>query len=479
LEEVAGIGHGRNKLHVLVIDADQAMRSACVEIAAGKGFEAEGLREADDPQELLRRHTADILLMELNANWPQGLQLIEKVKALKPEIAIIAMTAAASIGSAVEAMRRGATDYLPKPFVMEQLEAALGEAARRHAIKDVENQVCFSQEMDKLYRLVTKVAQSRHPALIVGESGTGKETVARSIHAQGEDPSQPFLTLDCGALTPEQIECELFGCAEGAFFRGPCNSLGVLASAERGTVFLEEIGELSAGLQGRLLEVLQEKEIRRAGAAHRVPFHARLLATSSLDLGAAVTKGAFRKELYYRLNVVTLRIPPLRERRSDIPLLAAHFLERMSRETGQKFTLSGDTLRSIMGYDWPNNIRELENTIERACTLSSRSVIQLIDLPTQLRNHELEARREAGAVHKQTLSQMPTDSVVEPVTPLAELEKRAILSTIEQLKGDKLLAAHLLGIGKTTLYRKLNAYGCRISHRTPGGRKLPDPLSIS
>jgi DNA-binding NtrC family response regulator len=472
LDEIMGMEHSGNKLHVLVIEEDDAMRSACMEIATQRGFAAEGLPEADDAQQLLRSHTVDLLLMELKASRREGLQLLEEVKALKPDTSIIVMTSSATIGSAVEAMRGGATEYLTKPFLMEELGTVLERAAHQRQVSGASrtlreqlrshggsgNLVGRSQEMDKLYRILAKVAQSHHPALIVGESGTGKETVARTIHAQSEFSSQPFLTVDCSALAPELIENELFGYVKGAFPGALRNAPGVLASAERGTVFLDEIGQLTPDLQGKLLKALQEKEIRPAGATHRIPLHARVLAASSVDLAAAVTKGTFRKDLYYRLNVVTLRIPPLRERRTDIPLLATHFLERMTRESGENYTLSDDALRGMMDYDWPENVRELERAVERACTMASGPVIHMGDLPTQLQNHELGLRREAAS-HMQRVQAVMQPAAAPRITPLAELEKQAILTTIKQLKGDKLLAARLLGIGKTTLYRKLKEYG--------------------
>jgi DNA-binding NtrC family response regulator len=463
-----------NGLHVLVIEEDAAMRSACMEIASQHGFTVDGLADVADAQQMLRSHTIDLLLLELKANRREGLQLLDAIKALKPDTAVIVMTASASIGSAVEAMRTGATEYLTKPFLMEELGTVLERAAQRHQANGasrslrerlrssggVGNLVGRSQEMDKLYRILAKVAQSHHPALIVGESGTGKESVARAIHSQSESAAQPFLAVDCGAFAPELIEQELFGYVKGAFAGAARNAPGLLASAERGTVFLDEVGQLTAELQAKLVRVLQEKEIRPAGATHRIPLHARILAASSTDLAAAVAKGTFRKDLYYRLNVVSLRIPPLRERRSDIPLLAAHFLERVGRESGESYTLSDDALRGMMDYEWPNNVRELERAIERACTMASGPVIHVGDLPTLLQNRELEQRREAmqqqtGAVQEavQPIAVMPK------ITPLAELEKQAILNTIRQLKGDKLLAAKLLGIGKTTLYRKLKEYG--------------------
>jgi DNA-binding NtrC family response regulator len=472
LDEMLGMEHSGNRLHVLVIEEDDATRSACMEIATQRGFSAEGLAEAHNAQQLLRSHTVDLLLMELKSSRREGMQLLEEVKALKPDTAIIVMTSTTTIGTAVEAMRGGATDYLTKPFLMEELGTVLERAAHHRQVSGASrtlrerlrssggagNLVGRSQEMDKLYRILAKVAQSHHPALITGESGTGKEMVARTIHGQSENASQPFLAVDCGAFAPEMIEHELFGYVKGAFPGALRNAPGVLASAESGTVFLDEIGQLTPELQGKLLRVLQEKEIRPAGATHRIPLHARILAASSVDLAAAVTKGTFRKDLYYRLNVVTLRIPALRERRSDIPLLATHFLDRMSRESGENYTLSDDALRSMMDYDWPQNVRELEGAIERACTMASGPVIHMGDLPTQLQNHELGLRREASQVQRaQSAIAQPT--ALPRVTPLAELEKQAILTTIRQLKGDKLMAARLLGIGKTTLYRKLKEYG--------------------
>jgi two-component system response regulator HydG len=445
-----------------------------MEIATNRGFAAKGLPDPMDAQELLRTHPVDLLLLELKASRREGLQLLQEVKTLKPETAVIVMTASATIGSAVEAMRTGATDYLTKPFLMEELGSVLERAAHQRQVSGASrtlrerlrssggagNLVGRSDEMDKLYRIMSKVAQSHHPALIVGESGTGKEMVARTLHGQSEAAAQPFLIVDCGAFAPELIEHELFGYVKGAFPGALRNVPGVLASAERGTVFLDEVGQLTPELQGKLLRVLQEKEIRPAGATHRIPLHARILAASSVDLSAAVTKGTFRKDLYYRLNVVTLRIPPLRERRSDIPLLAMHFLDRMARENGQIYTLSDDALHSLMAYDWPNNVRELEMVVERAGTMASGPVIHVADLPNQLQTQELESRRTAAAQTERATEAVLQSAPAAPrVTPLAELEKQAILNTIKQLKGDKLLAARLLGIGKTTLYRKLKEYG--------------------
>jgi two-component system response regulator HydG len=308
-----------------------------------------------------------------------------------------------------------------------------------------------SPEMEKLYRILSKVAQSSHPVLILGESGTGKELVARTVHAYGPNGQKPFLPIDCGSLVPTLIESELFGYVKGAFTGANRSKDGLLVSAEGGTVFLDEIGELSLDLQVKLLRALQEREVRPVGATHRVPIRARIVAATNRDLAAMVEKGTFRKDLFYRLNVVSLRLPPLRDRKQDIPLLIAHFLDRISRDQDRKFALDDEALRTMMRYEWPGNVRELENAMEKACALISGPTIALGDLPTQLQRQGLEAQRMSAAT-----GEAPDAPAVKT---LAELERSAILSAIHMLKGDKLQAARMLGIGKTTLYRKLKEYG--------------------
>jgi two-component system response regulator HydG len=309
--------------------------------------------------------------------------------------------------------------------------------------------------MEKIYRILSKVAQTTHPVLILGESGTGKELIARSIHSNGSSAAKPFLPVDCGSLVPTLVESELFGYVKGAFTGATRNKDGLLASAEGGTIFLDEIGEMPLDLQAKLLRALQEKEIRPVGATHRVPISCRILAATNRDLAAMVEQGRFRKDLYYRLNVVALRIPPLRDRRDDIPLLAAHFLNRMNRNGGRKYILSDDALRTMCEYAWPGNVRELENSLERACALSTGPVLRLGDLPTQLQDFHLHTWRTPVARDEDK----PAVTSFADVTPLADLERQAILDTLRQLNGDKLTAARLLGIGKTTLYRKLKEYG--------------------
>ena len=468
MEFIPQLAEPAPKLHLLVVDADAAVRSACAEIAASLGYAVESTGDLGQARSLLRGHAADILLVNLPAGNSRGLELVSEVKLLYPQLSVVAMTASGSVNAAVEAMRCGASDYLTKPFAIDELSTVLDRAAANHvtdtttrqlrerlrASQGLGSMIGRSAEMEKLYRILSKVAQSTHPVLILGESGTGKELVARTIHAYGPNAQKPFLPVDCGSLVPTLIESELFGYVKGAFTGANRSKDGLLVSAEGGTVFLDEIGELSLDLQAKLLRALQEKEVRPVGATHRIPIKARIVAATNRDLATMVEKGTFRKDLFYRLNVVNLRLPALRDRREDIPLLAAHFLDRISREHSTKFTLSDEALRTMMRHDWPGNVRELENAVERACALSSGPVLHLGDLPTQLQQEGLAAHRAAAAA-----GEAEREGEAQQVTPLAEMERQAILGAIRALNGDKLQAAKLLGIGKTTLYRKLKEYG--------------------
>jgi DNA-binding NtrC family response regulator len=462
-------------LHVLVVDDDEAVRKACCQIASELGFAAVlGAESATTAQGILKHHQVDVLLLDLKLPGGGGLPLLEQVKALHPDTAVIVMTAFATVASAVEAMRIGAGDYLTKPFALGELTTVLERTAQQLEL-DVQSRllqerlrtqqgmgglVGQSPEMEKLYRILSKVAYSTHPVLILGESGTGKELVARSIHLNGPNAAKPFVPVDCGSL-PTLIETELFGHVKGAIAGAGRAKDGLLASAEGGTVFLDEIGELPLDLQAKLLRALQEKEVRPVGSITARPISARVLAATNRDLAGMVERGTFRKDLYFRLNVVNLRIPPLRDRREDIAPLAMHYLERMQEENGVVRTFSDLTLRVMGEYDWPGNVRELENAIERACALSSGPVLHIGDLPTELQNFHLQQgstvpREENAANRAQNAGATIGNG---EIVSIAEMEKHAILGTIRQFKGDKLMASKVLGIGKTTLYRKLKEYG--------------------
>lgn len=451
-------------LHLLVSDDDPSIRRACCEIARIEGMVAHEADLTARARELLLARGADIVLVDEKIATGSGCAILDELRQMLPDLAIVWMTSASTVQLAIEALRFGASDYLVKPFTAEELAVILRRLARRRSLDTASrglrerlrsghgNLLGESPEMEKLFRILSRVSQSTHPVLILGESGTGKELVARAVHANGPGSGKPFVPVDCGSLAPTLIESELFGHVKGAFTGAHRPSDGLLVAAGDGTVFLDEIGELPLDLQAKLLRALQEKEVRPLGGSHSVPIRARVLAATHQDLTAMVEQGKFRRDLYYRLNVVKLTLPPLRERKEDIPLLAAHFLERNSREMRRNFRLSAETLTFLVEYAWPGNVRELSNAIDRACNLCSGEVIEMGEMTTSIRD---------SWMHANAVNRTPPEpnAWVPAVETLAQMEKRAILTTLEQVKGDKLLAARLLDIGKTTLYRKLKEYG--------------------
>ncbi len=444
-------------LNLLIVDEDRLVREACREAATALGYRTSTSQSAEQALWLIDSQTIDVVLFDLNLPDAGRLDILREIKHRRPDIEVIVVSANATVDSAVLAMKNGAYDYMAKPFGLRELKHLL-ERVEAHLKLKVENRrlseriksdkgfgniIGRAPEMDKLYRIIGKAAQSAHPVLILGESGTGKEMVARAIHYSGPSRGGPFVPVDCGSLVPTLIESELFGYAKGAFTGAMQSKEGLLAIAHGGTVFLDEVGELPIDLQAKLLRALQEKEIRPVGSTKQVPINVRILAATNRDLEQAVDQGEFRRDLYFRLNVLSLRIPPLRERREDIPLLAKTLLARVSRVSGRKHELSDDAMKVLLAYDWPGNVRELENCIERCCAMNSGPAIHTADLPSSI-----------TGVSAKLANKAPQTRIV----PIADLEKQAVLSAIVQLNGDKLTAAKLLGIGKTTLYRKLKEY---------------------
>jgi DNA-binding NtrC family response regulator len=452
-----------NFLNLLIIDDERAIREACREIAQSLGFSAHVAESAEQAYRTLEAQNFDAVLLDLRLPGAGGLDALRRIRERRPEAVVVVVTGYGTVQSAVQAMKNGAYDYVTKPFSVDELKLLLDRVASHLKLKS-ENRLLREKvkskqgfggivgrapEMEKLYRIIAKAANSLHPVLILGESGTGKEMVARSIHYSGPFRDKPFIPVDCGSLVPTLIESELFGYVKGAFTGANQNKEGLLAMAEGGTVFLDEVGELPVDLQAKTLRAIQEKEIRPVGSTRRIPINVRILAATNRDLEQAVMQGTFRRDLYFRLNVLSLRIPALRERRQDIPLLIGHFLERMTRASGQEKILSDDAMKAMLAYDWPGNVRELENCLERSYAFTTGSIIHVNDLPREIARVPVPE------------SQNGSGNGDSKIIPMAELEKQTILRALTELNGDKLEAARLLGIGKTTLYRKLKEFAAQ------------------
>ncbi|HET9784080.1 MAG TPA: sigma-54 dependent transcriptional regulator [Terriglobales bacterium] len=444
--------------YVLIADSQEPVREICMSLATSLGYRTAGVASGEEVLRLLRQEPPDVLVADVRLPDLDGVELLQRVKQTWPQVAVLLTTAYGSVGTAVEAMKLGASDYLAKPFEVEELRLLLQNSVRQVLVSReahgqrlaargpyaAGNLIGASPEMQRVFRLIAKVAQSRYSVLILGESGTGKEVVARALHYTGPERDRPFLPVDCGALVPSLVESELFGHVRGAFTGANQNHQGLLEVAQGGTVFLDEIGELPLDVQVKLLRALQEKEIRPVGGTRRTKIDVRIVAATNRDLQAAVANGSFRKDLFFRLNVVSIKLPPLRERSLDIAMLVDHFLERGTPPGAAPRRFSEAAMERLLAYDWPGNVRELENCVERTLALAGGPRLEVEDLPSPLQHARL-VRREAG--------------VAGPVRPLAELEREAIFEALAHVKGDKILAARLLGIGKTTLYRKLKEYG--------------------
>jgi DNA-binding NtrC family response regulator len=446
---------------ILIVDDEVATRNLCRDVAANAGLQVYVAPTTEEALEILDQYPVDIVVTDLQVPQLGGLELLKRTRANNAEIAIMVLTQYGTIATAIEATRLGATDYVTKPFHVDELRAKLDRLT--HSIEvDQENRLMreelrsrpgfggligMSPRMQRVYKLIQKVAQHTYPVLILGESGTGKELVARSIHYSGPRKNKPFAPVDCSSLVPTLIESELFGYVKGAFTGAQHTKQGLFEAAGEGTLFLDEIGDLPIDLQAKLLRALQEREIKPIGSNERIGIRARVIAATNRDLESGIRTGGFRQDLYFRLNVVQIKLPPLRERKADIPLLVNTFLEKFSDAARPIHTVSEDAMRRITSYDWPGNIRELENAIERAVALGSGPILHVGDLPSNLQYTASEKHPEG-----------------DELVPLEILERRAIFRALQETSGDKLAAARLLGIGKTTLYRKLKQYESGRAH---------------
>src|SRR5579859_4257626 len=442
-------------IHVLIVDDEPTIREACAKVAQMSGMHATTVATAEEAIEVVENTAIDIVLTDLMLPQTSGLELLKRVHDTHPNLPVIVLTQYGTIDSAVAATRMGAIDYVTKPFRIEELQARLERASKAVELQQ-ENQLLreqlrtrpgfggligVSERMQRVYKIVQKVTQHEYPVLILGESGTGKELVAKSIHFSGPRKDRPFVPVDCSSLVATLIESELFGYVKGAFTGALHGKQGLLEAANGGTLFLDEIGDMPVDLQAKLLRVLQEREVKPVGSTERRRIDVRIIAATNRDLDAAIKTGTFRQDLYFRLNVVQVKLPPLRERKSDIPLLVTSFLDKFSDPHGAPRTISEDAMRRLIAYDWPGNVRELENAIERAVAMGSGPIVHVGDLPSNL--------------HYPASERIPDR---DELLPIEELERRAILRTRRETGGDKLAAARMLGIGKTTLYRKLKQY---------------------
>ena len=447
-------------IRFLVVDDEESIRRLCMTVAEGMGFTCMEASAGEEALALLEEQPAHIILTDLVMPRMSGLEFLEKAKALVPRSEIAVMTGHGSIETAVQAMKLGAYDYISKPFSpLEELRLFLRRMAEKVELVE-ENQflrervdietgmhgiVGVTPRIQDVLRVVARLKDTRTPVLIVGESGTGKELVARAIHFRGTFANRPFVAVDCGSLVPTLIESELFGYEKGAFTGAIRSKPGLFQSANSGTIFLDEIGELPLEMQAKLLRVLQEKEVRPVGSNQKIKVDVRVIAATNRDLEAEYRSGRFRKDLYFRLDVVSIHIPSLRERRSDIPMLVHWFLDRHAKGSGLR--LSGGAMKCLLQYDWPGNVRELENCIERATALGDGKIIDVPDLPPTIVSH------------------VPTDiasgtqtSVPVSATDLEDIERATIQRVYEQVNGDKSMAGKMLGISRATLYRKLKRY---------------------
>src|SRR3984885_10511094 len=358
---------------VLIVDDEDATRSLCHDVVTDSGLRTRTASTTEQALDILDQMPVDILITDLRVPQIGGLELLKRVRSNYPQTAVLVLTQYGTIESAVEATRLGAADYITKLDRMirlldvDQENRVLRETLRtRPGFADL---IGVSVKMQRVYRLIERVSQHAYPVLILGESGTGKELVARSVHFSGVRRNKPFIPVDCSSLVPTLIEAELFGYVKGAFTGALHAKQGLMEIADNGTLFLDEIGDMPIDMQAKLLRALQEKEVRPVGSTERVPLQARIIAATNRDLDAAVRQGTFRQDLFFRLNVVQIKIPPLRERKTDIQPLVNSFLEKFSDPNGKMRTISEDGMARLMSYDWPGNVRELENAIERAIAL--------------------------------------------------------------------------------------------------------------
>jgi DNA-binding NtrC family response regulator len=446
---------------ILVIDDKESMRQMLAKTLESEGFEVDTARDGEGGLDKAKEKRFDLILTDLKLPRMDGLEVLSSIKDLDPEVAVIVMTAYGTIETAVQAIKQGAFDFLTKPFDVDHLHVLIQRALENRRLlaenvllrEELAHNLGFteiigkSEKMKEVTRLVKKVAYSDTTVLLLGESGTGKELFARAIHSLSPRKSGPYVAINCAAIPRELLENELFGSERGAYTGAVTRKMGKFEIAEKGTIFLDEIGDLDIALQAKILRVLQEKRFERLGGTKTINIDVRVIAASNFDLKKAIEKKDFREDLYYRLSVFPIHIPPLRERREDIPELADFFIRKYCLEMKkEKKSLSKEALSLMDKYHWPGNVRELENTIERAIILCEGKKIMPEHLAIRLpSNSEIRLREGAGLKEVSQYAQ-------------TEAERAMILRVLNQTRGNKRKTAEILKIDYTTLFEKIKKY---------------------
>jgi len=443
----------KKKVKILVVDDEAIIRESLRDWLSDVGHQVLTAENGFQALKMIEKEKPGIAIVDLVMPGMDGIELLKRAKEISPSIEVIIVTAYGSIPTAITAMKEGAYDYIEKPFCPEKAELLIERLVEHQGLLEenislhqrleeryrFENIIAKSPKMQQVIEVIKVVAKSNATVLITGESGTGKELVARAIHSQSHRKDKPFIAVSCAALPESLLESELFGHEKGAFTGAHVQRRGKFEIANRGTLFLDEIGEMSANIQVHLLRVLEEKEFTRVGGNELIKVDVRVISATNKDMRKAVASGQFREDLYYRLNVVTIELPPLRERKEDVHLLAQHFLKKFAVENQKEITVfSPEASDFLLKYDWPGNVRELENAIERAVILAKNSYIDAADMPQE--NLQLAQSAPVGK-------------------SLEEVEKEHILDILKESGGNYSKAARILGISRITLYNKAKAYG--------------------
>lgn len=458
------------KKSVLVVDDEVGARESLKMILKGE-YQVVLAKNAEEALHQVDGHTPDVILLDIILPDMDGLRVLEKIKRKLPDQIVIMLTATKTVKTAVEAMKLGAYDYITKPFDLDELRLIINRALSARALKEenqrlwmevdrsfgFDNIVGKSKGMKEIFKMVRQVAETRSTVLIMGESGTGKELIARAIHYHSPRKNHPFVTINCAAIPETLIESELFGHEKGAFTNAIEKKLGRFEVANEGTLFLDEIGELSLMTQAKILRFLEEKEFNRVGGSKTIKVDVRLITATNKDLPQLVKKGQFREDLYYRINVVPVILPPLRERREDIPLLIDHFIKRYSEENQKRVKgVSKEALEVIVNYEWPGNVRELENLIERVIALTHHELIQPDELPLPIVNQS-----KTNGLKESVLTGQLSFSKAEE-----EFEREIILDALKRTNFIQSHAADILGISRRILKYKMDKLGIQTDERT-------------